>query len=69
MKTYVQVWKYVSEFFIEWQMFQAKVVGLSRHTFYVQCTVMLICHRVFHIMTNVSDKSCTENQNTHFVFN
>ena len=35
MKTYVHVWKYLSEFFLEW---------------------------------NVSDKSCRENQNTHFMF-
>jgi len=29
---------------------------------------MIISRSVLLIMRNVSDKSCTENQNTHFVF-
>jgi hypothetical protein len=34
-----------------------------------QCTFMIISHSVLHRMSRVSDKSCRENQNTHFVFN
>jgi len=30
---------------------------------------MIISYSVLRIMRNVSDKSCTENQNTHFMFN
>jgi hypothetical protein len=33
------------------------------------CTVMTISRWIFLRMRNVSDKSCTENQNTHFMFN
>jgi hypothetical protein len=32
------------------------------------CTFMKISRLTFLRMRNVSDKSCTENQNTHFVF-
>jgi hypothetical protein len=33
------------------------------------CTFMLISRLIILGMKNVSDKSCTENQNTHFMFN
>jgi len=32
-------------------------------------TFMVICHLVLPRMTNVSDKSSRENQNTHFMVN
>ena len=32
-------------------------------------TLMIICRSVLLKMRNVSDKSCRENQNTHFMFN
>jgi hypothetical protein len=33
-------------------------------------TFMIIRRSLFRLrITNVSDKSCTENQNTHFIFN
>jgi hypothetical protein len=34
-----------------------------------QYTFFIISHSVLLRMRNVSDKSCRENQNTHFVFN
>jgi len=34
-----------------------------------QYTFLIISRSVLLRMRNVSDKSCTENQNTHFVFN
>jgi len=34
-----------------------------------QCTFMTVSRLILYIMRNVSDKSCRENQNTHFVFN
>jgi hypothetical protein len=33
------------------------------------CTFMIISRWILVRMRNVSDKSCTENQNTHFMFN
>jgi len=33
------------------------------------CTFFTTAHPILLRMGNVSDKSCTENQNTHFVFN
>ena len=30
---------------------------------------MIVAHSVFLRVRNIPDKSCTENQNTHFVFN
>jgi hypothetical protein len=35
MKTYVRFW-YLAEFFLEWEMFQAKAVEKIQHTFYFQ---------------------------------
>jgi hypothetical protein len=32
-------------------------------------TFVIICRSVLVRMRNVSDRSCRENQNTHFVFN
>jgi hypothetical protein len=33
------------------------------------CTFTIIPHRILLRMGGVLDKSCTENQNTHFMFN
>ena len=33
------------------------------------CTLMRITHLILLKIRNVSDKSCPENQNTHFMFN
>jgi hypothetical protein len=33
MKTYVYVWQYLVEFFLEWEMFQAKLQRKSKHTY------------------------------------
>jgi hypothetical protein len=33
MKTCVHVWQYLAEFFLEWEMFQTKVVKKSKLTF------------------------------------
>jgi len=30
--------------------------------------IFITCHSILFRMRNVSDKSCRENQNTHFVF-
>ena len=35
MKTYVHLWQYVAELFLEWEMFQVRVVEKTK-TFYVQ---------------------------------
>jgi hypothetical protein len=32
---YVHLWQYLAQFFLEWEMFQTKVVE-NKHTFYVQ---------------------------------
>ena len=38
-------------------------------TLYVDLsTFMIICHSVLLRMRKISDKSCRENQNTHFMF-
>jgi len=34
-----------------------------------QYTFLIICHSFLLRMRNVSDKSCREYQNTHFIFN
>jgi hypothetical protein len=31
--------------------------------------LMIIFRRILHLIKNVSDKNCRENQNTHFIFN
>ena len=36
MKTFSYLWKYLSELFLEWEMFQAKVVEEIKHKFHVQ---------------------------------
>ena len=33
------------------------------------CTLMTISRRILLRMRNVSDRSCRENQNSHFIFN
>ena len=112
MKTNIHFWSYLAHLFLEWEMFQTKVVektkthilcsvilprklcclldnlifehfwkNLSRKfefywgqtritgTLYDgQHTFLIISRWVLLRMRNVSDKSCTENQNTHFVF-
>jgi hypothetical protein len=42
----------------------ARIAGLSHDEL---CTFMIISRSVLLRMRNVSDKSCTENQNTHFL--
>jgi hypothetical protein len=32
------------------------------------CTSMIVSRRIIFKMENISDKSCRENQNTHFMF-
>jgi hypothetical protein len=34
-----------------------------------RCTFLIICHPFLLRMRNVLDKSCKENQSTHFMFN
>jgi hypothetical protein len=36
MKTFRHLWKYLAEFFLEWETFQIKVVEKSKHTSYFQ---------------------------------
>ena len=36
MKSYVNLWKYIDEFVLEWDMFQTKVVEKIKTQFYVQ---------------------------------
>jgi hypothetical protein len=36
MKTYVHLWQYLAELFLEWEMFQANVVEKIKNTFYVE---------------------------------
>jgi hypothetical protein len=37
MKDYAHLWKYLGEFFLEWAMFQTKVVEkIKTHTFLAQ---------------------------------
>jgi hypothetical protein len=36
MKTKIQFWSYLAQFFLEWKMFQEKVYRNSKHTFRVQ---------------------------------
>ena len=62
---YIYIWNYPAEFFLEWEMFQTKAV--EKFKTHILCWI--ISRRILLIMRNVSDKSCRENQNTHFVFN
>jgi len=34
MNTYVHLWQYLAEFFVEWEMFQTKLQIKSEYTFY-----------------------------------
>jgi len=34
-----------------------------------QYTILIVSHSILLKMRNVSNKSCTENQNTHFMLN
>jgi hypothetical protein len=36
MKTYLHLWSYFAEFFLEWEIFQKKLKGKPKHTFYAQ---------------------------------
>jgi hypothetical protein len=42
--------------------------GISFTVTSISCTFLIISRSVLLRMRNVSDKSCRENQNTHFVF-
>jgi len=35
MQTNINLWSYLVEFFVEWEMFQTNVWRKSKHTFYV----------------------------------
>jgi len=35
MKTYVHLWWYLAEFFVEWEMFQTEVVGENQNTHFM----------------------------------
>jgi hypothetical protein len=71
---------YLAHFFLEWGMFQTEVVEeikigiLCSVSFSRKSCRLTDIHfwsylAVLLRMRNVSDKSCRENQNTHFVFN
>ena len=49
MKIYVHLWKYLAEFFIEWETFQAKVVE-KKHAFYFQQIFFPENRAVYEIM-------------------
>jgi hypothetical protein len=34
--TYVYLWKYLSQFLLEWEMFQVKVIEKRKHAFHIQ---------------------------------
>jgi hypothetical protein len=36
MKTHVHLWQYLSEFFLDWEMFQTNVVENIKHKFEIQ---------------------------------
>jgi hypothetical protein len=36
MKAFSHLGHYLAEFFLEWEMFQIKVVEKPKHTFYIQ---------------------------------
>ena len=57
MNTQVQLQYHLAIFFFEWEMFQTNVVQKIK------------CFRqTLYRKSNVSDKSCTENRNTRFMF-
>ena len=35
MKSYVHLWQYVAQFFLDWEIFQIKIVEKIKHTFYI----------------------------------
>ena len=39
MKVNMHFWSHIAQFFLEWEMFQTKVVYKSKHTFYIQWRV------------------------------
>jgi len=91
--TNIHFWSYLSEFYLEREIFQAEVVEkIKTHvlcsvnvflksrrlrdnvekTWYSRTghryTFLIISRWILLRTRNVSDKSCRENQNTHFVF-
>ena len=36
MTTFSHLWQYLAGFFLEWEMFQIKVVQKTKYTFYIQ---------------------------------
>jgi hypothetical protein len=36
MNTFVHLWQYLDELFLDWEMFQTTFFGRNQHTFYVQ---------------------------------
>jgi hypothetical protein len=37
METYVHLWYYLPQFYLEWEMFKKKVYRKLKHTFHVKC--------------------------------
>ena len=51
MKTYVHLWWYLPEFFLEWQIVQMKIVEKTKHTFYIQYFfVFSVNHAMYEIL-------------------
>ena len=67
MSLYVNVTLYECHFM--WMSLYMNVTLYECHFIWRPLDILTISRSVLLIMRNVSDKMCTENQNTHFVFN
>ena len=68
MKTNTHFLSHLGQFFLAWKMFQTNVVEKIKTQ--ILCTIFVIISSwVLLRIRNVSDKSCTENQNTNVMYN
>ena len=61
MKTYVQLWQYLAEFFIEWEMMQTKVAEKIKT--HISRSIIVFLSKIMPLMTNV-EKYFTAGQAT-----
>ena len=65
MKTYVHLWSYLSYFFLEWEMFQTKVVEKVKA--HILCSVFFPSLKLCSLCDNV-EKYVRVGQATHDTF-
>jgi len=61
MKTYVHLWQYLAELFLEWEMFETKYVGIIKTR--ILGSVTFFPRKSWRLWDNV-EKYCTASQAT-----